>query len=152
MMIEKLGAKNLKSSGRMMIEKVMIELGAKSPKNSWGVGGGGGSPGQMLWRVAKSISHPEMKPLKPLFCPYFPAQSIPWLVARSISHRLKWEALPFLPETFEKRKSFRWVLRRVRHGKETQDPKSVVSELFDVEYVRINEPQHVQVGERRGRC
>ncbi|CAJ1364200.1 unnamed protein product [Effrenium voratum] len=25
-----------------------------------------------------------------------------------------------------------------------RDPKSVVSELFDVEYVRINEPQHVQ--------
>ena len=38
-MIEKLGAKNLK-----MIEKVMIQLGAKRPKNSGGVGGGGGSP------------------------------------------------------------------------------------------------------------
>ena len=45
MMIEKLGAKNLKSSGRMMIEKVMIQLGAKRPKNSGGVGvGAGGSP------------------------------------------------------------------------------------------------------------
>ena len=43
MMIEKLGAKNLKSSGRMMIEKVMIQLGAKSPKNSGGVRGGGGA-------------------------------------------------------------------------------------------------------------
>ena len=32
MMIEKLGAKNLRSNGRMMIEKVMIQLGAKSPK------------------------------------------------------------------------------------------------------------------------
>ena len=42
MMIEKLRAKNLKSSGRMMIEKVMIQLGAKSPTNSGG--GGGGSP------------------------------------------------------------------------------------------------------------
>ena len=39
MMIEQLGAKNLKSSGRMMIEKVMIQIGAKSPKNSGGVGG-----------------------------------------------------------------------------------------------------------------
>ena len=29
MMIEKLGAKNLKSRGRMMIEKVMIQLGPK---------------------------------------------------------------------------------------------------------------------------
>ena len=34
MMIEKLRAKNLKSSGRMMIEKVMIQLGAKSPTNA----------------------------------------------------------------------------------------------------------------------
>ena len=34
MMIEKLGAKNLKSSGRMMIEKAMIQLirGKKSKK------------------------------------------------------------------------------------------------------------------------
>ena len=40
-MIEQLGAKNLKSSGRMMIEKVMIQSGAKSLKNSRGVGGGG---------------------------------------------------------------------------------------------------------------
>ena len=38
MMIEKLGAKNLKSSGRMMIEEVMIQLGAKSPKNRGGLG------------------------------------------------------------------------------------------------------------------
>ena len=43
-MIEKLRAKNLKSSGRMMIEKVMIQLGAKSPTNSGGVGGGGSPP------------------------------------------------------------------------------------------------------------
>ena len=39
MMIEKvmiqLGAKNLKSSCRMMIEKVMIQLGAKSLKSSY---------------------------------------------------------------------------------------------------------------------
>ena len=41
MMIEQLGAKNLKSSGRMMIEKVMIQIGAKSPKNS-------GSPPTMI--------------------------------------------------------------------------------------------------------
>ena len=39
MMIEKLGAKNLKSNGRMMIEKVMIQLGAKSPKIAGGLGG-----------------------------------------------------------------------------------------------------------------
>ena len=32
MMIEQLGAKNLKSSGRMMIEKVMIQIGAKNQK------------------------------------------------------------------------------------------------------------------------
>ena len=40
MMIKKLGAKNPKSSGRMMIEKVMIQLGAKSPKIAGGLGGG----------------------------------------------------------------------------------------------------------------
>ena len=44
MMIEKLRAKNLKSSGRMMIEKVMIQSGAKSATNSGGVGGGGSPP------------------------------------------------------------------------------------------------------------
>ena len=44
MMIEQLGAKNLKSSGRMMIEKVMVQIGAKSPKNSGGVGRGGSPP------------------------------------------------------------------------------------------------------------
>ena len=44
MMIEKLGAKSLKSSGRMMIEKVMIHLGAKRPKNSGGGGWGGWQP------------------------------------------------------------------------------------------------------------
>ena len=44
MMIEKLGAKNLKSSSRMMIEKVMIQLGAKSPKIARGVGGGAAAP------------------------------------------------------------------------------------------------------------
>ena len=47
MMIEKLGAKNPKSSGRMMIEKVMIQLGANSSKIAGGLGGwggGGGSP------------------------------------------------------------------------------------------------------------
>ena len=44
MMIEKLGAKNLKSNGRMMIEKVMIQLGAKSEKIAGELGGGGGSP------------------------------------------------------------------------------------------------------------
>ena len=41
MMIKKIRAKNLKRSGRMTIEKVMIQLGAKSPTNSGGVGGGG---------------------------------------------------------------------------------------------------------------
>ena len=44
MMIEKIRAKNLQSSGRMMIEEVMIQLGAKSPKDSGGVGGGGSPP------------------------------------------------------------------------------------------------------------
>ena len=45
MMIEQSGAKNLKSSGRMMIEKVMIQIRAKSEtKNSGGVGGGGSPP------------------------------------------------------------------------------------------------------------
>ena len=44
MMIEQLGAKNLKSSGRMMIEKVMIQLEAKSPQTSGGVGGGAAAP------------------------------------------------------------------------------------------------------------
>ena len=44
MMIEKLRAKNLKSSGRMMIEKVMIQLGARSPTNSGGVGGAAAPP------------------------------------------------------------------------------------------------------------
>ena len=42
MMIEKLGAKNLRSNGRMMIEKLMIQLGAKKSKHSGGVGGGAG--------------------------------------------------------------------------------------------------------------
>ena len=46
MIIEQLGAKNLKSNGRMMIEKVMIQSGAKSLKNSGG--GGGGRPTQDL--------------------------------------------------------------------------------------------------------
>ena len=44
MMIEKLGAKNLRSNGRMMIEKVMIQLGAKSPKIAGGLGGGASPP------------------------------------------------------------------------------------------------------------
>ena len=44
MMIEELGATNLKSSGRMMIEKVMIQIEAKNQKNSGGVGGGGSPP------------------------------------------------------------------------------------------------------------
>ena len=44
MMIEKLGAKNLKSSGHMMIENVMIELGQKVHKIAGGLGWGGGSP------------------------------------------------------------------------------------------------------------
>ena len=39
MMIKKSGAKNLKSSGRMMLEKVMIQFGAKSPKIAGGLGG-----------------------------------------------------------------------------------------------------------------
>ena len=51
MMIEQLGAKNLKSSGRMMIEKVMIQTGAKSPKNSGGVGGGAAAPPTMIEKV-----------------------------------------------------------------------------------------------------
>lgn len=36
-----------------------------------------------------------------------------------------------------------WLLFEVSNP--CQDPKAVVSELFDVEYVRINESQHVQV-------
>ena len=44
MMIEKLRATNLKRIGRMMIEKVMIQLGAKSPTNSGGVGGAAAPP------------------------------------------------------------------------------------------------------------
>ena len=46
--------RNLKSSCRMMIEKVMIQIGATSPKNSGGVGrggGGGGSPPTMIEKV-----------------------------------------------------------------------------------------------------
>ena len=39
MMIEQLGAKNLKGSGRTMIEKVMIQLGQKKKT----AGGGGAS-------------------------------------------------------------------------------------------------------------
>ena len=50
MMIEKLRAKNLKRIGRMMIEKVMIQFGAKSPTNSGGVGRGG-SPPMMIEEV-----------------------------------------------------------------------------------------------------
>ena len=54
-MIEQLGAKNLKSSGRMIIEKVMIQSGAKSLKNSRGVGGGG-SPAMMIEQLgAKNL-------------------------------------------------------------------------------------------------
>ena len=41
MMIEKIGAKNLKSSCRMMIEKVMIQLGVHFNRK----GGGGGPRG-----------------------------------------------------------------------------------------------------------
>ena len=44
MMIKKLRATNLKRSGRMIIEKVMIQSGAKSLKISGGVGGGGSPP------------------------------------------------------------------------------------------------------------
>ena len=44
--IEKLGAKNLKSSGRMMIEKVMIQLVSKVHKLAGGLGGGGGGGGR----------------------------------------------------------------------------------------------------------
>ena len=44
MMIKKLRAKNLKRSGRMIIEKVMIQLGAKSPTNSGGLGGAAAPP------------------------------------------------------------------------------------------------------------
>ena len=44
MMIEKLGAKNLKSSCRMMIEKVMIQIGVHFNRK-----GGGGGP-ERNWR------------------------------------------------------------------------------------------------------
>ena len=44
MMIEKLRAKNLKSSGRMMIEKVMIQLGAKVQQIAGGLGGAAAPP------------------------------------------------------------------------------------------------------------
>lgn len=37
------------------------------------------------------------------------------------------------------------VVCRTIGGADSIDPKAVVSELFDVEYVRINESQHVQV-------
>ena len=45
--------RNLKSSCRMMIEKVMIQIGATSPKNSGGVGRGGGAaaPPTMIEKV-----------------------------------------------------------------------------------------------------
>ena len=39
MMIEQLGAKNLKSSGRMMIEKSDDSIRGKKSKNRGGVGG-----------------------------------------------------------------------------------------------------------------
>jgi len=40
------------------------------------------------------------------------------------------------------------VVCRTIGGADSIDPKAVVSELFDVEYVRINESQHVQELER----
>ena len=43
MMIEKIGAKNLKKSCRMMIEKVMIQLGVRFNRK-----GGGGGPREEL--------------------------------------------------------------------------------------------------------
>ena len=55
MMIEQLGAMNLKSSGRMMIEKMMIQIRAKHQKNSGGVRGGG-SPAMMIEQLgAKNV-------------------------------------------------------------------------------------------------
>ena len=55
MMIEKLGAKNLRSNGRMMIEKVMIQLGAKSP----GGGGGAPAPPMMIEKVMIQLKRRE---------------------------------------------------------------------------------------------
>ena len=43
-----------------MIEKVMIQLGAKSLKNSGGVGGGG-SPPMMIEKVDRKIRGKESK-------------------------------------------------------------------------------------------
>ena len=48
MMIEKLGAKNLKSNGRMMIEKVMIQLGANIAK-------------KVMIQWAKKIQHKKQR-------------------------------------------------------------------------------------------
>ena len=44
MMIEQLGAKNLKSSRRMMIEKVMIKIEQKVQKIAGGLGGAAATP------------------------------------------------------------------------------------------------------------
>ena len=57
MMIEQLRAKTQKSSGRMMIEKVMIQIGATSQKNS------GSPPPTMIEKVMIQLG-PKKKVLK----------------------------------------------------------------------------------------
>ena len=61
MMIEQLGAKNLKSSGRMMIEKVMIQIRAKCPKHSGGGWGGRQPPPTMIEKVMIQLGPKKYK-------------------------------------------------------------------------------------------